>query len=88
MLTSSRLKGPDLAERKRRLLLGADAIVALPGGLGTLDELFEAACLKQIGMSTTVSPPPLIKITQVYACVNLRFKFRYNSSTPPFPFVE
>jgi predicted Rossmann-fold nucleotide-binding protein len=32
------------------LLEGADAIVALPGGLGTLDELLEAAALKQLGM--------------------------------------
>ncbi len=41
-----------LAERKDMLLGLADAIVALPGGLGTLDELFEAATWAQIGLKT------------------------------------
>jgi uncharacterized protein (TIGR00730 family) len=39
-----------LAERKEQLLGLADAVVALPGGLGTLDELFEAATWAQLGM--------------------------------------
>lgn len=39
-----------LAKRKDHLLGIADAIVALPGGLGTLDELFEAATWAQIGL--------------------------------------
>ena len=30
--------GVDLTERKRKLLDDADVIVALPGGVGTLDE--------------------------------------------------
>jgi len=38
-----------LAERKRKLLEGADCIVSLPGGIGTLDEIMDAACLKQLG---------------------------------------
>ena len=33
---------PTLEERKRRMLDAADAVVVLPGGLGTLDELFAA----------------------------------------------
>lgn len=36
-------------ERKRVLMEGADCIVALPGGLGTWDELWEIVCLKGIG---------------------------------------
>ncbi|HEY7871286.1 MAG TPA: TIGR00730 family Rossman fold protein, partial [Rudaea sp.] len=32
----------DMRERKHRLLTGSDAVVALPGGCGTLEELFEA----------------------------------------------
>lgn len=39
----------DLHERKRALLDGADAVVALPGGSGTLDELLEAISLKRLG---------------------------------------
>ncbi len=41
-----------MAERKDVLLGLADAVVALPGGLGTLDELFEAATWAQIGIKT------------------------------------
>jgi hypothetical protein len=39
----------DMRERKRRMLDGADAVVALPGGCGTLEELFEAMTLKRLG---------------------------------------
>jgi uncharacterized protein (TIGR00730 family) len=39
----------DMRERKRRMLEGADAVVALPGGCGTLEELFEAMTLKRVG---------------------------------------
>jgi len=37
----------DMAVRKLRMFELADAFVALPGGLGTLDELFEALTLRQ-----------------------------------------
>ncbi|MEK9720258.1 MAG: TIGR00730 family Rossman fold protein [Quisquiliibacterium sp.] len=39
----------DMATRKVRMLEQSDAFVALPGGLGTLDELFEVLTLGQIG---------------------------------------
>ncbi len=39
----------DLHDRKRELIAGADAVVALPGGSGTLDELIEAISLKRLG---------------------------------------
>eukprot|EP00580_Thalassiosira_gravida_P010455 CAMPEP_0201629722 /NCGR_PEP_ID=MMETSP0493-20130528/4295_1 /ASSEMBLY_ACC=CAM_ASM_000838 /TAXON_ID=420259 /ORGANISM="Thalassiosira gravida, Strain GMp14c1" /LENGTH=269 /DNA_ID=CAMNT_0048100763 /DNA_START=111 /DNA_END=917 /DNA_ORIENTATION=- len=42
-------KGNDLQERKRLLVEGADAIVVLPGGPGTWDELWEMACARHIG---------------------------------------
>ena len=38
-----------MAERKERMLEGSDAVVALPGGLGTLEELFEVLTLKRLG---------------------------------------
>jgi uncharacterized protein (TIGR00730 family) len=40
----------DMRERKHRLLQGSDAVVALPGGCGTLEELFEAITLKRLGL--------------------------------------
>src|SRR5678815_3194564 len=40
----------DMRERKHRLLTGSDAVVALPGGCGTLEELFEAITLKRLGL--------------------------------------
>ena len=39
----------DLHDRKRQLIDGADAVIALPGGSGTLDELLEAISLKRLG---------------------------------------
>jgi len=39
---------PDLRSRKARMAALADAFIALPGGLGTLEELFEAATLTQL----------------------------------------
>ena len=40
---------PDLRARKARMSELADAFIALPGGLGTLEELLEAATLTQLG---------------------------------------
>ncbi len=41
---------PDMGERKRTMFSMADAVVALPGGPGTLEELTEAITLKQLGL--------------------------------------
>jgi len=40
----------DMGERKKQMFALADAIVALPGGVGTLEELTEAITLKQLGL--------------------------------------
>ncbi len=37
-------------ERKARMVGASDAVVVLPGGMGTLDELFEAATWTQLGI--------------------------------------
>ena len=42
-------RGTDLQERKRLLVENADAVVVLPGGPGTWDELWEMACARHIG---------------------------------------
>ena len=47
-LTCSEL-APDMRARKARMADLADAFIALPGGLGTLEELLEAATLTQLG---------------------------------------
>ena len=39
----------NLAERKAEMLRRADAIVALPGSIGTFDELFDALAQKKLG---------------------------------------
>ena len=48
-LTHLELVG-DMRERKHLLLTGSDAVVAMPGGCGTLEELFEAITLKRLGI--------------------------------------
>ncbi len=40
----------DMGERKKQMFALADAVVALPGGVGTLEELTEAITLKQLGL--------------------------------------
>jgi uncharacterized protein (TIGR00730 family) len=40
----------DMHQRKRAMLELSDAVVALPGGCGTLEELFEAITWKRLGL--------------------------------------
>jgi uncharacterized protein (TIGR00730 family) len=40
----------DMHERKRTMLEGSDAVVALPGGSGTLEELLEVITWKRLGL--------------------------------------
>lgn len=40
----------DMGERKKKMFAGSNAVVALPGGVGTLEELTEAITLKQLGL--------------------------------------
>lgn len=42
--------GRDLTERKQKLKDRADAFIALPGGVGTWDELWEVVCERQLGI--------------------------------------
>jgi uncharacterized protein (TIGR00730 family) len=50
-------------ERKSKFLEGTDALVALPGGTGTYEELFEAITLKKLGQ---FSKPIIILNTRGY----------------------
>ena len=40
----------DIHERKRLMISEVDAVIALPGGCGTLEELFEAITWKRLGL--------------------------------------
>lgn len=42
----------DMRERKKLLIKNVDAVVALPGGCGTLEELMEVFTLKRLGKFT------------------------------------
>jgi uncharacterized protein (TIGR00730 family) len=55
----------DMRERKHRLLTGSDAVVALPGGCGTLEELFEAMTLKRLALY--LKPIVLLDVDGFYA---------------------
>jgi uncharacterized protein (TIGR00730 family) len=69
----------DMQERMRRMLAAADAIVALPGGSGTLEELFNAITAKRLG--EIVAPIVIVNqdgffdpvVEQLSRCVNERF---------------
>lgn len=59
-----------LSERKEMLLETADATIALPGGSGTLEELFEAITLKRLGVY--LNPIIIVNIKNYYSpCIQL-----------------
>jgi uncharacterized protein (TIGR00730 family) len=69
----------DMHERKKKFLDGTDALIALPGGCGTLEELLEAITLKRLGLFTK----PIIilnykgfydpLLAQLKSCIDQRF---------------
>jgi uncharacterized protein (TIGR00730 family) len=69
----------DMHARKRRMIQGTDAVIALPGGCGTLEELFETITLKRLGLY--VNPIVLVNTLGFFdhcarlleACVEQRF---------------
>jgi uncharacterized protein (TIGR00730 family) len=57
-------------ERKRLMLELADAVIALPGGCGTLEELFEAITWKRLGLF--FGPIVMVNVNRFYdPCVRL-----------------
>lgn len=55
-----------LAERKREMIARADAMIALPGGLGTLDELFDALALRRIKHGGHKKPVGVLNVSGYY----------------------
>ncbi|MDC3417088.1 TIGR00730 family Rossman fold protein [Aquibacillus salsiterrae] len=54
----------DMHERKAKMSELADSYIALPGGLGTFEELFEVLCWAQIGIHN--KPIGLLNVGQYY----------------------
>ena len=54
----------DMHERKKAMLDRADAFIALPGGLGTFEELFEALTWQQLGFHS--KPVGLLNVDGYY----------------------
>lgn len=55
-----------LAERKKEMIERADALVALPGGLGTLDELFDALALRRVKNGGHKKPVGVLNVNGYY----------------------
>jgi uncharacterized protein (TIGR00730 family) len=68
-LTELRIVG-SMHERKQLMLELADAVVALPGGSGTLEELFEAITWKRLGLY--LGPIVLVNVNGFFdPCIEL-----------------
>lgn len=69
----------DMHERKKKFLDGTDALITLPGGCGTLEELLEAITLKRLGLFA--KPIIILNINHFYdplidmleRCINENF---------------
>lgn len=60
----------DMHARKKMMIEESDALVALPGGCGTLEELFEAITWKRLGLHT--KPIVLVNVRGFFdPCVEL-----------------
>ena len=57
----------DMRIRKQLMLERGDAVIALPGGTGTFEELFEALTLKRLGKY--LGPIILVNTNQYYNCL-------------------
>ena len=57
---TERIEVADMHERKRTMYARSDAFCGLPGGYGTLEELFEAATWTQLGLHERPKPIALL----------------------------
>ena len=73
----------DMHERKARMVALADGFIALPGGFGTLDELFEVLTWAQIGLHT--KPVGLLNVEGYF---DRLLEFLDNVQTKGFVYAE
>jgi len=57
--------GDDLGERKRLLVKNCDALIVMPGGVGTIDEMWDAASNLQLGFKSA-RPVVLVNVDGYY----------------------
>ena len=57
---TERIEVADMHERKRTMYARSDAFCGLPGGYGTLEEVFEAATWNQLGLHDRPKPIALL----------------------------
>lgn len=60
---------PTMHERKKRMVELSDGFIALPGGIGTLEEFFEVYTLQQMGFHN--KPCGLFDVNNFYAPLEL-----------------
>lgn len=68
----------DMSERKKTIFAMSDAAVALPGGVGTLEELTEVITLKQLGQFN--KPIIIINVNGFYDHLIEFFEFMYKGN--------
>lgn len=52
----------DMHERKARMYELSDGFIGLPGGMGTFEEVFEAATWSQLGLHTNAARKPVVLV--------------------------
>lgn len=73
----------DMHQRKARMIALSDAFIALPGGFGTLEELFEALTWAQIGLHKKA-----IGLLNVYGYFDALLDFLQHANREGFTFHE
>ncbi|MEU5709913.1 TIGR00730 family Rossman fold protein [Streptomyces flaveolus] len=76
----------DLAQRKALLLAGADAVVVMVGGLGTLDEVTEILELRKHGLHD--KPVVLLNTAGFYDGLTLQLRRMEQEGFLPLPLAE
>lgn len=82
----------DMHERKKQFLVNTDALIALPGGSGTLEELLEAITWKRLGLF--VKPIVILNLNGFYDPLLLQLercveeKFMTTAQTKMWTVVE
>merc|ERR1712166_1065073 len=66
--------GESLQQRKQMLSERAQGFIALPGGPGTWDELWEVACVEALGLLSVSRPVVLVNTNNYYEGFAMQLK--------------